>query len=170
MEVRVHSLALSRLALRRQGPGSEQLSTGSKVRQRTLLNLRIRSSFHRSARRRSRRLFAIAPVLDAAQRPRLVGGLKGLAEAFAAATPEPHVGILMEYARRLSWSAPLRRLGSIADAFALRPSTGALTPIKPITSGLDHEPGNDEPAFWWDSLWRVRWPRTVNELAAVIGE
>ena len=65
-----------------------------------------------------------------------------LAEAFAAATPELHADILMEHARRLSWAAALRRLGSLAlaDALALEPLAGALTPIKPITADLDLEP------------------------------
>ena len=109
-------------------------------------------------------------VLDAAQRPRLVGGLEVLAEAFAAATPELHADILMEYARRLGWAAALRRLGSLADALALEPLAGALTPIKPITADLDLEPGTDEPTVWRDSRWRVRWPRTADELLAVIGQ
>ena len=91
-------------------------------------------------------------------------------EAFAAATPELHAGILMEYARRLGWAAALRRLGSLADALALMPLTGALKAIKPITSVLDLEPGTDEPTVWRDSRWRVRWPRTVDELQAVIGQ
>ena len=89
-------------------------------------------------------------VLDAAQRPRLVGGLEVLAEAFAAATPEPRADILMKYARRLGWSAALRRLGSLADALALEPLAGRLAPLKPITSDLDLEPGADEPTVWRD--------------------
>ena len=109
-------------------------------------------------------------VLDAAQRPRLGGGLEVLAEAFAAATPELHADVLMDYARRLGWSAALRRLGSLADALALEPIAGALTPIKPITADLDLEPGTDEPTVWRDSRWRVRWPRSVDELLAVIGQ
>ena len=71
---------------------------------------------------------------------------------------------------RLGWAAALRRLGSLADALALKPLTGALTPIKPITADLDLEPGTDEPTVWRDSRWRVRWPRTVDELLAVIGQ
>ena len=109
-------------------------------------------------------------VLDAAQRPRLVGGLDVLAEAFAAAAPALHADILREYARRLGWAAALRRLGSLADALALEPLAGALTPIKPITADLDLEPGTDEPTDWRDSRWRVRWPRAVDELLAVIGQ
>lgn len=109
-------------------------------------------------------------VLDAAQRPRLVGGLEVLAEAFAAAAHELHAEILMDYARRLGWAAALRRLGSLADALALAPLEGALQPLRPITADLDLEPGSNEPALWRDSRWRVRWPRTVDELRAVIGQ
>ena len=109
-------------------------------------------------------------VLDAAQRPRLVGGLEVLAEAFAAATLDLHADTLTEYARRLGWAAALRRLGSLADALALEPLAGKLTPIKPITADLDLEPGTDEPSVFRDSRWRVRWPRTVDELLAVIGQ
>ena len=107
-------------------------------------------------------------VLDAAQRPQLVGGVEVLAEAFAAAAHELDAEILMDYARRLGWAAALRRLSSLADALTLAPLEGALQPIRPITADLDLEPGTDEPTFWRDSRWRVRWPRTVNELLAVI--
>ena len=109
-------------------------------------------------------------VLDAAQRPSLVGGVEVMAEAFATAAPELRVDILMDYARRLGWAAALRRLGSLADALALEPLGGALTPIKPITADLDLEPGIDERPVWRDKVWRVRWPRTVNEVLAVIGQ
>lgn len=109
-------------------------------------------------------------VLDAAQRPRLVGGVEVLAEAFAAAAPKLHAETLIDYARRLGWAAALRRLGSLADALELKPLAGALQPIKPITADLDLEPGTDEPTVWRDSRWRVRWPRTVEELQAVIGQ
>ena len=85
-------------------------------------------------------------VLDAAQRPRLVGGLEVLAEAFAAAAPALQADVLRDYACRLGWAAALRRLGSLADALALEPLAGALTPIKPITADLDLEPGTDELA------------------------
>ncbi len=107
-------------------------------------------------------------VLDAAQRPSLVGGVEVLAGAFATAAPELRVDTLMEYARRLGWAAALRRLGSLADALALEPLDGTLTPIKPITADLDLEPGIDERTVWRDKRWRVRWPRTVNEILAVI--
>lgn len=53
---------------------------------------------------------------------------------------------------------------------ALEPLAGGLTPIKPITADLDLEPGTDEPTVWRVRRWRVRWPRTVDELLAVIGQ
>jgi len=109
-------------------------------------------------------------VLDAAQRPRLVGGLEVLAEALAVATTDLHADTLSEYARQLGWAAALRRLGSLADALALEPLAGALEPIKPITADLDLEPGTQEPTLWRDGRWRVRWPRTVEELRSVIGQ
>ncbi len=62
------------------------------------------------------------------------------------------------------------RPGSLADALALEPLAGRLTPIEPITADLDLEPGTDEPTVFRDSRWRVRWPRIVDELLAVIGQ
>ena len=70
----------------------------------------------------------------------------------------------------VAWAAALRRLGSLADALSLEPLEGALTPIKPISADLDLEPGTDERTVWRDKRWRVRWPRTVNEVLAVIGQ
>ena len=65
-------------------------------------------------------------------------------------------------------------MGALADALALEPLAGRLKPIKPITAGLDLEPGTDDLAVSdtvrWDSRWRVRWPRTGDELLAVIGQ
>lgn len=108
-------------------------------------------------------------VLDAAWRPRLVGGIEVLADSFAAAAHELDAEVLMDYARRLGWSAALRRLGSLAGALALEPLQGFLQPISPITADLDLEPGTGEPTVWRDSRWRVRWQRSVDELLAVIG-
>ena len=109
-------------------------------------------------------------VLDASQRPRLVGGVEVLAEAFAAAAHKLNAEILMDHAHRLGWAAALRRLGSLADALALKPLQGALQPLTPITADLDLEPGTDDPTVWRDSRWRVRWPRSVDELLAVTGQ
>ena len=108
--------------------------------------------------------------LHAAHRPRLVGGAKVLAQAFAAAAPHLKPDILIAYARRLGYAAALRRLGSLADNLVPGPLPGILEPIKPITADLDLEPGSDEPTRWRDKRWRLRWPRSVDELQAVIGQ
>ena len=107
-------------------------------------------------------------VLDAAQRPLLVGGLEVLAETFATAAHELSTEILLDYARRLGWAAALRRLGSLADALELEPIHGKLKPIKPITADLNLEPGTDDYTIWRDRRWRIRWSRSVEELLAVI--
>ena len=109
-------------------------------------------------------------ILDAAHRPRLVGGAEVLAQAFAAAAPHLKPDILIAYARRLGYAAALRRLGSLADNLVPSPLPGTLEPIKPITADLDLEPGSDEPTVWRDKRWRLRWPRSVDELQAVIGQ
>lgn len=108
-------------------------------------------------------------VLDAAQRPRLVGGIEVLAETLAMVAHELSTEILMDYAHRLGWAAALRRLGSLADALELESLQGVLQPIRPIVADLDLEPGIGEPMVWRDSRWRVRWPRSVDELMAVTG-
>ena len=109
-------------------------------------------------------------VLDAADRPRLVGGAEVLAEALATAAPSLKSEILIDYASRLGYAAALRRLGSLADNLTLRPLAGALEPIKRITADLDLEPSSKEPMVLRDKRWRVRWPRTVAELQAVVGQ
>ena len=109
-------------------------------------------------------------VLDAAHRPRLVGGVAVLAEAVATAAPDLESEILVDYARRLGYAAALRRLGSLADTLTLQPLAGALEPIKRITADLDLEPGSNESVALRDKRWRVRWPRTVDELQAVVGQ
>ena len=149
---RVRTRTLSGRALRTVIESSEKLDVG-----RVPLGTSYLSDRHRA-------------VLDAAQRPRLVGGLEVVAEAFAVAAPALHADVLRDYSHRLSWAAALRRLGSLADALALEPLAGALRPIKPITADLDLEPGTDEPTVWRDSRWRVRWPRSVAEVLAVIGQ
>ena len=65
-------------------------------------------------------------VLDAAQRPILVGGIEVLAEAFATAAQELSAENLLDNPRRLGWAAALRRLGSLADALELEPIRGTL--------------------------------------------
>ena len=76
-------------------------------------------------------------ILDAAHRPRLVGGAEVLTEAFVAAAPHLKPDILIAYARRLGYAAALRRLGSLADTLVPSPLPGTLEPIKPITADLD---------------------------------
>ena len=109
-------------------------------------------------------------VLDAAHRPRLVGGAEVLAEAVATAAPNLKSDILIDYASRLGYAAALRRLGSLADTLRLHPLAGALEPIKRITADLDIEPGSSEPVALRDKRWRVRWPRTVDELQAIVSQ
>ena len=109
-------------------------------------------------------------ILDAAHRPRLVGGAEVLAQAFAAAASHLKPDILIAYARRLGYAAALRRLGSLADTLVPGSLPGTLEPIQPITADLDLEPGSDEPTVWRDKRWRLRWPRSVDELQAVIGQ
>ena len=105
-------------------------------------------------------------ILDAAQRPRLIGAPEVLAFAFSFAR-KLDAGILMDYAHRLGWASALRRLGSLADALELKSLRGALEPIQPITADLDLEPGTKDPMVWRDSRWRVRWPRSIDEVLAV---
>lgn len=109
-------------------------------------------------------------VLDAAHRPRLVGGAEVLAEAVATAAPNLQSDILIDYASRLGYAAALRRLGSLADTLRLHPLAGVLEPINRITADLDLEPGSNELVALRDKRWRVRWPRTVDELQAVVGQ
>ena len=109
-------------------------------------------------------------VLDAAHRPRLVGGAEVLAEAVATAAPNLKSDVLIDYASRLGYAAALRRLGSLADTLRLHPLAGALEPINRITADLDLEPGSSEPVALRDKRWRVRWPRSVDELEAVVSQ
>ena len=109
-------------------------------------------------------------VLDAAQRPGLVGGFRVLAEALAAAAPDLQAEVLMDRARGLGWAPALRRLGSLADALALKPLAGELAPLRPIAADLDLEPGTGERMVWRDRRWRVRWPLAVKDLSAAIGQ
>ena len=109
-------------------------------------------------------------VLDAANRPQLVGGAEVMAEALVTAAPNLESDILIDYASRLGYAAALRRLGSLADTLSLLPLAGALRPIRRITADLDLEPGSNESVALRDKRWRVRWPRTVDELRAVVGQ
>ena len=106
-------------------------------------------------------------LLDAAARPKLVGGLATLAEAIAAAN-EVDVMKMTGYAKALGWEQAIRRIGSIADALEIGNLAGQLKPIGPITADLDLEPGVRGARTWRDSRWHMRWPIEVNELAHVV--
>lgn len=107
-------------------------------------------------------------LLDAAMRPKLVGGAAVLAEAIATADEQIDIDTLTQYAKELNWAAAIRRIGSIADALELRNLAGRLKPLKPISADLDLEPGVTRPVVWRDSRWRVRWLQAPHELANVV--
>ena len=106
-------------------------------------------------------------LLDAARRPKLVGGAEVLAEATAAAAADIDVDKLLRHALELNWSSAVRRLGSVADALELDGLTGVLEPIHDIRFDLDLEPGSQLKTVWRDSRWHLRWSRSIEELAAV---
>ena len=93
-----------------------------------------------------------------------------LAEVVPTAAPDLKSDILIDYASRLDYAATLRRLGSLADTLTLHPLAGALKPTKRITADLNLEPGLNDSVAMRDKRWRVRWPRTVDELQAVVGQ
>ena len=106
-------------------------------------------------------------LLDAARRPGLIGGAEVLAQAVTAAASEIDSGRLTGYAIDLGWPSAIRRLGSLADALELSNLAGTLSPLGPIRADLDLEPGTQSRAAWRDSRWRMRWPRSIEEIAAV---
>ncbi len=107
-------------------------------------------------------------LLDAAARPKLVGGLTVLAEALVTAANDVDVVKMTEYAKALGWEPAIRRIGSIADALELGNFVGQLKPIGPITADLDLEPGTGRAKAWRDRVWHMRWPMQVSELANVV--
>ena len=107
-------------------------------------------------------------LLDAAMRPKLVGGAAVLAEAIATAANDINVDTLTQYAAKLEWGAAIRRIGSIAVALEFSHLADRLRPLKPITSDLDLEPGVKRPLAWRDPVWRMRWLQTPDELANVV--
>jgi predicted transcriptional regulator of viral defense system len=109
-------------------------------------------------------------LLDAARRPKLIGGLEVLAEATSAAAADVDVDKLTRHAMELNWSSALRRLGSLADALGLDGLAGVLEPILPIRADLDLEPGSKLKTVWRDARWHLRWPRSIEELAAITGQ
>lgn len=106
-------------------------------------------------------------LLDAAARPRLVGGTAVLAEAITAAGQQIDLERLADLARQLSASAALRRIGSVADALEVSDVAGALQPLKAPRSDIDLEPGLQTPSVWRDTRWWVRWAQLPAELANV---
>lgn len=105
-------------------------------------------------------------LLDAAARPDLVSPAT-LAEALVASGSRVDPSRLTDHARRLSWRAALRRIGSIADALDVSGLVRELAPLTPLTGDIDLEPGHEGPPSWRDSRWRVRWPLSRDELASV---
>ena len=107
-------------------------------------------------------------VLDAAHRPALVGGAEVVAEALGTAASRLGTETLIGHAHALNRSAALRRIGSLADNLWLKGLHGQLEPLATLTADIDLEPGTRSETVWRDSRWRVRWPRTIDELRAVV--
>ena len=105
-------------------------------------------------------------LLDAAMRPKLVGGAAVLAEAIVTASNRIDVTALIHYAQDLGWAAALRRIGSIADTLEIGGLAGKLHPLRPLTADLDLEPRGALPRVWRDAHWRVRWAQSPLEIAS----
>lgn len=106
-------------------------------------------------------------LLDAGARPGLVGGASVLAEAIVMAGEKVDLAALTRYVRELGWSSALRRIGSIADALAVKGLAGRLAPLERPTADLDLEPGRKTSYEWRDKRWHIRWPQSADELAGV---
>jgi predicted transcriptional regulator of viral defense system len=107
-------------------------------------------------------------LLDAAARPKLVGGIAVLAEALGAASSKGvDVDRLMSYARVLTWGAALRRIGSLADTLNIAGLAGRLEPLNKPSGDIDLEPGH-EAASYRDAKWWVRWDHLPSELQNVV--
>ena len=109
-------------------------------------------------------------LLDAARRPRLIGGAAVLAQAVTAAAAEIDPEKLTRYAIELEWPSAVRRLGSLADALELPNLSGRLSPIHVIRADLDLEPGSESKSGWRDSRWHLRWSQRIEEIAAVTAQ
>ncbi len=107
-------------------------------------------------------------VLDAAHWPALAGGVEVVAEALGTAASRVGTETLIEHAHALNRSAALRRVGSLADNLWLKGLHGQLEPLATLTADIDLEPGTRSETVWRDSRWRVRWPRTIDELRTVV--
>jgi predicted transcriptional regulator of viral defense system len=103
-------------------------------------------------------------LLDAAARPKLIGGAAALVEATAAAAGVADPDRLLAYASRLCWNAALRRIGSISDALELDGLAGKLAPLAPPSFDLALQPGDPGPTVWRDRRWRVRWTEPPEEM------
>ena len=103
-------------------------------------------------------------LLDAAARPKLIGGAAALVEATAAAAGVADPDRLMTYATRLRWSAALRRIGSISDTLELDGLAGKFAPFVTPSFDLALEPGHPGPTVWRDRRWRVRWTESPEEM------
>jgi predicted transcriptional regulator of viral defense system len=107
-------------------------------------------------------------LLDAAARPRLVGGVTVLAEALQAAAPKIDAARLTELADDLRWGAALRRIGSIADRLPIDALRGRLEPRVIPSADVELEPKGPRRTTWRDPRWWVRWNYEPNELLNVI--
>ena len=106
-------------------------------------------------------------LLDAAARPDLVGGAAVLAEALVAAGRRANPKRLQRYAERLSQTAALRRIGSLADRLDISGLAGQLNPILVPKGDIDLEPKDNGRTEWRDEYWRVRWNQLPSELENV---
>ena len=79
-------------------------------------------------------------LLDAAARPQLVGGSSVLVSAVVAAGHQAAPNLLMHYAKELSWTAALRRIGSIADTLKVNGLSEKLAPLLPPKGDIDLAP------------------------------
>lgn len=109
-------------------------------------------------------------LLDCAARPDLAGGADVLAEALVSESPD--AARLLSIAKGLGSHAPLRRIGSVADALGRGSLCDALWPqAGPIKSDIELDPTLkrmrlSEDAGFRDKRWRVRWRISPAELVA----
>ncbi len=103
-------------------------------------------------------------LLDAAARPKLIGGTSALVEATAAAAGAANPDRVLEYAARLRWSAALRRIGSISDTLELKGLAEKLAPFATPSFDLALQPGHSGRTVWRDRRWRVRWTESPEEM------
>ncbi len=107
-------------------------------------------------------------LLDAAARPRLVGGIGVLAEALDTASSKIDPIRLTQLADELTWGAPLRRIGSIVDRLEIEGLSSQLIPLAPPSADIELEPQGPETTRWRDTRWWVRWNYEPHELENVI--